>query len=127
MNLTEKLNIVLKKHTDLIFCGAIIHSDGKVTDKTGDFSKLEYEGLASSILGPYGSPEGNYQEAAQYEKDRKMLPRTVGQGNQFGLIDKPPFDYVVVVFGNKKSQILEHIKECRKIGQTIIEIFKEEG
>lgn len=122
---TDKLNSILDRHSDSLVCAAVIDAEGEVSNKTGDFSMLEHQGLVSAVLGPYGSPLAHFDEATKYQNDRKMLPRSLAQGQQFALIDKPCDQYAVVVFGKKHTSFVQHIANCHKIGDTILALFSK--
>ncbi|VVS91053.1 hypothetical protein DBB_6210 [Desulfoluna spongiiphila] len=64
---------------------------------------------------------------SQYENDRNMLPRGMSQGNLFALIDKPNTEFVIVVFGYKKLNFMENLKQRNNVAQTLLEIFSCEG
>jgi hypothetical protein len=121
--LNATLEDLISRHSQTLKCGAIIHATGEVTNRVGDFTDFDQQGLASAVLGPYGDPSASFQLAAQYEKDRKMLPQSMGQGDVFALLDKPKTDFVVVVFGHKAQDFHEHLRHRQEITATMLELF----
>lgn len=74
ISVSAKLKVLVSRHFQTLTCGAIISATGEVTNRVGDFTDFDQQGLASAVLGPYGNPAATFQLTAQYEKDRKMLP-----------------------------------------------------
>jgi hypothetical protein len=123
VSVIAKLEDVISRHSQTLKCGAIISAFGEVTSRVGDFADFDQQGLASAVLGPYGNPVVTFQLAAQYEEDRKMLPREIGQGELFVLLDKPKTKFVVAVFGRRAAEFHEHLRHRREISATILELF----
>ncbi|WP_417763653.1 hypothetical protein [Shewanella sp.] len=123
---TNKLHSIINRHSDSLLCAAVINAQGEVSNKTGDFSALEPQSLVSAVLGPYGSPLALFDEASKYQNDRNMLPRSLAQGQQFALIDKPCDQYAVVVFGIKHTSFVQHIANRQKISDTILALFSNQ-
>lgn len=122
MNSSDKLESVISKYSGILACGALISESGEVLHRVGNFTDFE-KGLASAVLGPYGSPKGTFTSTAQYENDRKMLPRGMGQGNLFALLDKPNTEFVIALFGYKSGDLLKDYNTSKEIGDTLLETF----
>jgi hypothetical protein len=122
-SLDRTLENLIRRHTTTLKCAAIVHASGEVTNRVGDFTAFEQQGLASAVLGPYGDPAASFRLAADYEDDRKMLPQTVCQGDLFALLDKPKTDFVLVAFGVKGQNSHEHLRHRKEISITIAELF----
>lgn len=117
------LEDLISRHSTTLKCAAIVHASGEVTNRVGDFTAFDQQGLASAVLGPHGDPTASFHLAAQYEDDRKMLPQAMCQGDLFALLDKPKTDFVVVAFGIKGQDFHEYMRQRKEISVTIDELF----
>ena len=121
--LDEALEDLIRRHSATLKCAAIVHASGEVTNRVGDFTAFDQQGLASAVLGPYGDPVASFRLAAQYEDDQKMLPQAMCQGDLFALLDKPKTDFVVATFGIKGQDVHEYLRHRKEIAVTIDKLF----
>jgi hypothetical protein len=106
------LSRVLEAHG--LVCGAFFSADGIVGPRVGDFEKLQTKGLASALLGPYGSARATFESL-----DGQLLPKMWAQGQVFAFMDKVGEDLAVVVFGQGEQNAIEQYRLSKHVGQTI--------
>jgi hypothetical protein len=78
---------------------AVIDARGEIVAEAGDPGRLTYAGMASALLGPYGSARKTYEWILSEE----LLPQGYAQGGDFAILDKPADGYVVVICGTRAS------------------------
>ena len=113
----HRLDSVLKQHG--LLCGAVISEQGVVLARAGDFGQLASDGLASTLLGPKGSPLATY---GLVQPDEKIRPAMMEEGFEFALLDRAG-SLMVVVFGRERVGIVEHMQLAQRVGQTIAHEF----
>ena len=100
--------------THALVCGAVITAEGDVLMRVGDFDRLSCSGLASALLGPYGSAESTFSFL-----DGQMLPKVWCQGQDYAFLDKPCPDLAVIVFGTDGGGAVDQFRISKRVGSSI--------
>lgn len=103
---------VLKTHG--LVCGAIISAEGQILLRIGDYSTLEASGLASTLLGPYGSARATFDSL-----EGQLLPQIWAQGRVFAFADRWSTNLAVSVFGQSPLDAVEQCNLSQRVSQSI--------